>query len=112
MSCRFLASDCPAKRKEVRSTGVARPDLQFPGFAMTRSQSTSRFVLVSMACVLSLAALVFTSLSMSRLRQSLQVLRRSNDARVSLEMLYSALKDAESGGRGYLISGDESYLKP
>src|SRR5262249_11176547 len=31
---------------------------------------------------------------------------------LQLEMLLSTLKDAESGQRGYLVTGDESYLQP
>ena len=36
----------------------------------------------------------------------------SNQVRIELANLLSELKDAETGQRGYLLTGDESYLEP
>src|ERR1700691_6109793 len=36
----------------------------------------------------------------------------SNQVRIELANLLSELKDAETGQRGYLLTGNESYLEP
>ena len=37
---------------------------------------------------------------------------RTADALLRVETLYSAIKDAERGQRGYILTGDEAYLEP
>jgi len=37
---------------------------------------------------------------------------RTAEALLRVETLYSAVKDAERGQRGYLLTGDEAYLEP
>ena len=77
-----------------------------------RSQSPIRSAVVALAIALSLGALGFALVTTQKLRSSLLVVRKSNEARLALEQFLSTLKDAETSQRGYLITGDESYLEP
>jgi PAS domain S-box-containing protein len=43
---------------------------------------------------------------------SAAVARRSSDTRLLVETVLSALRDAETGQRGFLLTGDERYLEP
>ncbi|WP_336486707.1 CHASE3 domain-containing protein [Methylobacterium nigriterrae] len=45
-------------------------------------------------------------------RASLSDMRRSFELRNAIELLLSTLTDAETGQRGYLLTGDETYLAP
>ena len=49
--------------------------------------------------------------SRNALQRSMQILREC-EARDALKETLSAVTDAETGQRGYLISGDETYLEP
>jgi PAS domain S-box-containing protein len=51
-------------------------------------------------------------LGASRLYESEQRVRHSNEVMLILEHVLSLVKDAETGQRGYLITGDEHYLEP
>ncbi|GEM_PF-3110894 len=44
--------------------------------------------------------------------QSLQTLRASHGVRYALSQLLSTLQDAETGQRGFLLTGKDSYLEP
>jgi CheY-like chemotaxis protein/signal transduction histidine kinase len=62
-------------------------------------------IAVAIIALLSFQSLQATTASASSLTQSIQVLGR-------LEALLSTLKDAETGQRGFLLTGEESYLEP
>jgi len=47
-----------------------------------------------------------------RISTANQVARRSQDVITALEDLLSTLKDAETGQRGFLLTGEETYLQP
>ena len=47
-----------------------------------------------------------------QLHRSSDLVAHTNQVLLSLETLLSTLKDAETGQRGFLITGDEGYLKP
>lgn len=55
------------------------------------------------------AATLFAISSLLVFRQGAQT---HNDARMQLQMLLTDLSDAETGQRGYLLTGDPSYLQP
>lgn len=66
-----------------------------------------------------LLAAIFLSVSMSlnyrnttKIREYNLAVDRSEDAIQSLRLLLSTVNDAETGQRGYLLTGDEAYLKP
>ncbi|MEW6127409.1 MAG: CHASE3 domain-containing protein, partial [Acidobacteriota bacterium] len=48
--------------------------------------------------------------SASRMRADAEEVERTNKVFARLEKLYSTLPDAESGARGYVITGEDSYL--
>lgn len=47
-----------------------------------------------------------------RLHEDSAAVQRSQDVVNALERVLGALKDAETGQRGYIITGDETYLEP
>ncbi|KAK0360788.1 hypothetical protein LTR94_025922, partial [Friedmanniomyces endolithicus] len=47
-----------------------------------------------------------------RARETRQVVERSHMARSELLAIFSLMQDAETGQRGYIITGEESYLQP
>jgi signal transduction histidine kinase/CHASE3 domain sensor protein len=79
--------------------------------AMISSNSFVRGILV-----ISLFALIFifsvTYKHTIALRESTEILIRSYKIQGSLEQLFSCLRDAEIGQRGYLISRDSAFLNP
>jgi len=46
------------------------------------------------------------------LRQNTLLVSRTHDTLISLQGLMAAIKDAETGQRGYLLTGDKQYLLP
>jgi CheY-like chemotaxis protein/signal transduction histidine kinase/CHASE3 domain sensor protein len=87
----------------VSSFGATRSRLPLP------PKTLIGFVLAVIAVViialLSYQSLQATTSSNASLTQSIEVLGR-------LEALLSTLKDAETGQRGFLLTGEESYLAP
>jgi len=80
-----------------------------------RTIFTYSFLLKSVF-VLSLFILVFiSSISYKHsiaLKESTELLTHSYKIQVKLEQLISYLKDAETGQRGFIISGDSTFLEP
>lgn len=66
--------------------------------------------------VLAIIALVFISLisykNIGKLIADSKWVTHTNEVKVKVFDLLSALQDTETGQRGYVITGDESYLKP
>jgi PAS domain S-box-containing protein len=66
----------------------------------------------ALACVL-LAAVAWTSYSrLVELRDATRWVEHSQDVRRVLEIILSLLTDAENGQRGFIITGQASYLEP
>jgi PAS domain S-box-containing protein len=90
-----------------REHGAEQPSLR-------RAGSTTLWIGVAFASALSLllAVALFNATRLGEARelgaQRLQVRQLLLDAK----NLFSALQDAETGQRGYLLTGDESYLEP
>ncbi|MEO7205500.1 MAG: response regulator [Steroidobacteraceae bacterium] len=85
------------------SIGAVRSSLPLPpktliGFLLA-------VVAVAIIALLSYQSLQTTTATAANLTQTVEVLGR-------LERLLSTLKDAETGQRGYLLTGEESYLAP
>jgi CHASE3 domain sensor protein len=85
------------------SIGAARSSLPLPpktliGFLLA-------VVAVAIIALLSYQSLQATAASAANLSQTIEVLGR-------LEGLLSTLKDAETGQRGFLLTGEENYLAP
>ena len=62
---------------------------------------------------LTLLLIVFVSYrSITRLIENDAMVDNSHQVRTSLALLLSEMKDAETGQRGYLLTGNEGYLEP
>ncbi len=68
--------------------------------------------LVTVWIVLSLGGIVLGVLVWENLSHSFEASVESAQFRRSLREVFSALQDAETGERGFLLSGEESFLKP
>jgi CHASE3 domain sensor protein len=66
--------------------------------------------LLAFAAVIVIAVLSYDSLKLSG--KSAQSLTRTVEVLGQIQALVSTLKDAETGQRGYLLTGRESYLEP
>jgi PAS domain S-box-containing protein len=55
---------------------------------------------------------ILGSVNLERLAEDRRVVMQSHAIIAALESTLSALKDAETGQRGYLLTGDASYLQP
>ena len=55
---------------------------------------------------------LITLLTLYSLGKTWQKLALSHDVVVGLDDVLSNLRDAETGQRGYLLTGDERYLEP
>jgi signal transduction histidine kinase len=65
-----------------------------------------------LACVAALAIVFVSEYSYSKAVQSLDELGTMGQARISIQHLERGLLDAESGQRGYLLTGRKEYLDP
>jgi CHASE3 domain sensor protein len=67
---------------------------------------------VTLLLVFLITNMIFSIQSIKRMVQSQQRVTHTHEVMVNLEDLLSSMKDAETGQRGFLITGDESYLEP
>ena len=70
------------------------------------------FVMLFVSIMLSVVCGVITYLSMHQRREAQQVVLNTYVTINSSEKLLSLLKDMESGHRGYILTGDSSFLAP
>jgi PAS domain S-box-containing protein len=78
-------------------------------YAFIRRASIIGFV----SMLLALSAIGFYGFGqLNRLNAARISLRRSNELITTLHSIFSILQDAETGQRGFLITGNESYLAP
>ena len=66
---------------------------------------------VAVGCLLAVSVLVAYIVGLRALELNRDLSRESEVIR-ELERFVSALKDTETGQRGYLLTGDERYLEP
>lgn len=66
----------------------------------------------SIACMLLIAAGGVLYYSASDYTQHMEAMLKTQDRLTSLRLVMSTLLDAETGQRGYLITGKDSYLEP
>src|SRR3954466_12020588 len=73
-------------------------------------------MLFNVGYVLVLAALaadgVVTLLNLRTIERSNRRIDHTREVVIELERALSTLKDAETGQRGYLLTGDDAYLEP
>jgi two-component system cell cycle sensor histidine kinase PleC len=77
-------------------------------------QYTNRNLFIVLAAVIAVAliATAATVYAITALLVYRAGAQNHNNTRVGLEMLLTSLSDAETGQRGYLLTGDEAYLTP
>ena len=78
---------------------------------MKRSRSIVG-IAVGVSSVVLIVAGVIAHRSVRLLADTSDEILRSKELELSLERLLSSLRDAETGQRGYLVTGSESYLFP
>src|SRR5271170_1491739 len=87
------------------STPVGRDDIRF-----TMEPRTFAGFLVAIAAVIVIAVLSYDSLKVTE--RSAGSLTRAVEVLAQIQSLLSTLKDAETGQRGFMLTGRESYLEP
>lgn len=77
-------------------------------------ETTRTWLLASVALLLSLLVIISFAgyRTIRNLQSSTLSLRHSRELLEALERLVSTVKDAESGQRGYLLTGKDAYLEP
>jgi two-component system CheB/CheR fusion protein len=75
-------------------------------------KSTHKYVLFLVGGVILIAVMVASFLAFSQIKQAAEARRHSFVVLNDANALMAALKDAETGMRGYLLTGDEDFLKP
>ncbi len=65
-----------------------------------------------MACIAALSLLVISESSYRRASSTLTVIGDMAAARVDIQSVWRSVIDAETGQRGYLLTGRQEYLKP
>jgi PAS domain S-box-containing protein len=78
---------------------------------MQKSRSIVGFA-VGVASLVLVAAGVISYRAVAQLARTSDEVLRAKELELSLERLLSTLRDAETGQRGYLLSGSEEYLAP
>jgi PAS domain S-box-containing protein len=74
----------------------------------------NRFIkAIAIASVLLVIALLgFAYSNLARYKQENEAIRRSHQVMHATDRFFSTVKDAETGCRGYLLTGDSAYLEP
>src|ERR671912_173756 len=79
---------------------------------MTSTFKGNLIISFSLSLLLLVISSVASYFSIVNLLKSADEVERTNATIADLEESMSALKDAETGQRGYLLSGDISFLEP
>jgi signal transduction histidine kinase/CheY-like chemotaxis protein len=79
---------------------------------MRLRQQTPKSILVLFAGAMILSAFVLSVIVWRRLNESVERRVEVRSLAIEWEKLVSMLKDAETGQRGFLITGDDNYLQP
>ncbi|MGE5717862.1 MAG: PAS domain S-box protein, partial [Acidobacteriota bacterium] len=82
-----------------------------------RSPGFDKWLIFGLAVLAVLAVLMVLDAGVSfrntrQLRSDADLVARTNEALNALDALLSTMKDAETGQRGFLLTGDERYLEP
>ncbi|MDB6138956.1 MAG: hypothetical protein JWO94_2028, partial [Verrucomicrobiaceae bacterium] len=76
------------------------------------SSQHAKFLSILLAAAMAFTALVLNSVTWSKLQTSITAWQHANETKIEWERLLSVIKDAETGQRGYLLTGEESHLEP
>ena len=75
-------------------------------------RTPTKALLVVVAAVMTGTSLILGIFTWTRISGSIAAVEKSRELRANWERMLSLVKDAETGERGYLISGDPTYLGP
>lgn len=103
-------TSCYARRPKPYS--LPHPRRTGPGECVV--SGSKRSLLVPILLILAMAGLTaFTAFNhMVALRRSQSDVNHTHEVLAAAQALFSSLQDAETGQRGYLITGEEMYLEP
>jgi len=79
---------------------------------MASKTNTNLRIGFGLSILLLVVSSVVSFVCIQNLLKSSQWVKHTNEIAQTLESVLSSLKDAETGQRGYVISGDEEYLEP
>ncbi len=79
---------------------------------MSENRLAYKPMLVVFTGTMALTAILLNGVTWSRVRTSIEDVVAAQTERDRWESLLSTIKDAETGQRGYVITGDPSYLEP
>ncbi len=88
---------------------------QLPVSSPSAKQANTRLprvVALALVMVFFVSITAITSYNTRTLRNSAQWVAHTQEVRAALDEVFSLIKDAETGQRGYVITGDEKYLDP
>jgi signal transduction histidine kinase/CheY-like chemotaxis protein/CHASE3 domain sensor protein len=94
---------------------MSEPSAPLPVSSQPRSPSTSGVVLLAgLAAVLLffVANIVVSYVNLQRLREMTGKVSHTYEVMTTLSDVFSLMKDAETGQRGFLITGNDRYLEP
>jgi signal transduction histidine kinase len=75
-------------------------------------RTPTKALLVVVAAVMAGTSLILGIFTWTRISGSIAAVEKSRELRAKWERMLSLVKDAETGQRGYLISGNPAYLEP
>jgi signal transduction histidine kinase/DNA-binding NarL/FixJ family response regulator len=81
------------------------------GLMRFQRQPTKGFI-AFVAGAMAVTSLIFTAVTWSKMNASIDASQHAMLMKAGWERTFSALKDAETGQRGFQITGDETYLEP
>jgi PAS domain S-box-containing protein len=106
-------SDESAGRWPKRADAGAAPELAIAGWGgpMTRTSRKMRITVLATTLVLLLSGLV-SYVALRTAAAATLAIADTEDTLLSLERVLSVARDAETGQRGFLLTGDVRYLEP
>lgn len=107
----YLSDDIVGARGASRRVNMpALGDFRMKTSLLHLSSPSRVFILISLAAVLTVLAGFPLSLNMSRFRENLSWVNHTNEVLHQLSATERALLQAESSERGYLLTGEATYL--
>src|SRR5438874_9845905 len=82
------------------------------GRNMNRSMGTRAILGFGLVFVVLVSSAAISSRNLSRLHANEEAIAHTHQVLAELEAVLSTMKDAETGQRGFLLTGDAAYLKP
>ena len=89
------------------------PSSFFSGYRLTLTPIRKKIALIAVASALLIATLLMAGNGLVKsLREEARLTSHTQQSLQTIQTLLASLVDAETGQRGYLLTGDKSYLQP